>query len=102
MPPPLHPNLTEERRQELVLSCIPLAYRLASRWWKRGPEKGVDELKELQAEALYALVKGSYGFDPKRGVQFVSFVWKCIIHRFEILTKPVHPQVLLDHLSATV
>lgn len=23
-------------------------------------------------------------------------------HRFEILTKPVHPQVLLDHLAATV
>jgi CheY-like chemotaxis protein len=85
-------------------------------------ENAVEVAKELHPDVLITDVVMSGITGIEAAIDILDVVPKCRIilfsgqastadllesaeakgHHFEILTKPVHPQVLLDHLAATV
>ncbi|MDT7817749.1 MAG: polymerase sigma-B factor, partial [Acidobacteriaceae bacterium] len=91
--------LRKRRRDALIEQWLPLAFRIAFRWWS---VHGGD-LDNLRGEAQLALVRASRRFDPRRGYSFGTFagkyVWTALYHltaqeRRHCLA--AHPLVNLD------
>ncbi|MEU7870320.1 sigma-70 family RNA polymerase sigma factor [Dactylosporangium sp. NPDC049140] len=68
-----HPD-REVLRGRAIESCLPMAYRLASRYTGRG-----ERLDDLRQVAALALVRAVDGYDPGRGVPFVGYAAPTII-----------------------
>lgn len=61
-------------QQELALTCLPLAYKLARRFVAKG-RRYLPDVEEAEGVALLSLCRAALRFDPGRGVKFVTYAW---------------------------
>jgi len=88
-------------REQLILRFVPLAERLALRY-----RRSVEPTDDLVQVAMIGLIKAIDGFDPGRGVLFVSYAAPTILgelkHHFRDLTWAVRVPHTLGSLALTV
>lgn len=80
------PWVTKERRpltperQELALSCLGLAYKLAGQLYAKGYLRRLGELGDAQGAALEALTNAAADYDPARGLSFSTVAYHYIFN----------------------
>lgn len=65
-------------RDDLILSWIRLATKIANRYVRRAPGARRAHAEDIRATALVGLVRAANGYDPARGVPFSSYAGRRI------------------------
>lgn len=83
-------SLSETERQRLVIGVVAWCRRLARDFAAELPRRGGRraEVEDLEAEAFVAAAEAAAYFDPRRGVQFTTFVKPWVQTHLIAITDP--------------